>query len=731
VEYTGEAAGEAARKMVQDKGYSIRDDGGGRTVRFRVPQMDCSEEVSAIRKKTAGLPGVVGMEFYLVGREVRFTLKGGGTSAADLEGAIRGLGMTPILLDGGGEPADGSFSRRLLITTSASAVFIVLGFVFAGVPSFKGLSAPFYLAAVLAGGFEIFLRAIHSARNLNMDMNVLMSVAVAGAVFLNDLPEASTVVFLFAAARYLESRTMDRARMAVKELMKSAPERARVERGGQTVDVPSRDVAVGEVIVIFPGERIPLDGTVMEGESGVDQSPVTGESMPVHKGEGDGVFGGSINQEGALKVRVERIFSHSFVARIVEMVEEAQASRAPSQNFIDRFSRIYTPAVIAMAALVTLVPVLAWGADPARMFYRSMVLLLISCPCALVISTPVSVISGLTRAAKDGLLIKGGLHLENLATLDTLAIDKTGTLTVGRPQVKEVIGFNGIDSREVLRIAAGVESASTHPIAGAVLKKAREEGVPVPAGSRLGSIPGKGAGGVIDGVEYFVGRHSHLCENGICSGDAHERIISLESQGHTVAVVGKGGQVIGLISLADTIREGAAESLKGCREEGIKEIVMLTGDNPQTARAIAGSLGIDFRSELMPGGKVEFIRELTEKGRKTGMVGDGINDAPALSAATVGMAMGAAGTDAALEVADVALMADDLSRIPYALALSRKTLGVIKQNIALALGIKLVFLVMAFLGLATLWMAVFADMGASMLVILNGLRLLGFRYGGR
>jgi len=568
---------------------------------------------------------------------------------------------------------------------------------------------------------------MHAARSLALDINVLMLVAVCGAMVLGQWSEGASVVFLFALAQLLEARAMERARASIRALMDLAPAEALVNdpsQPGSPRRVAVDDIRVGDVVIVRPGEKIPLDGRVVSGSSHVNQAPVTGESLPAEKSAGDEVFAGTINGRGGLDVRVERIRADSTLARIVDLVERAQSQRAPSQTFVERFARVYTPAVLALAALVALGPPLAAGAPWDVWIYRALVLLVISCPCALVISTPVSVVSALAAAARKGVLIKGGARLERLAQVRAVAFDKTGTLTTGRLRVVDVTPLDGVAAPRLLQLAASLEQRSEHPIGAAIVARAREEGVALTAVEGFQSLPGLGAEAIVDGSPLLLGSHRLFEERGLCTEALHARIAAAAADGRTTVIVG-GTAPLGLISVADTPRAAARDALQLLRAQGVAHVALLTGDHEPAARALAASIGVDeVRAGLLPADKVDAVHAIRARHGALAMVGDGINDAPALAAADVGIAMGAAGTDAALETADVALMADELLKIPYALRLSRATARNIRANIAFSIGLKAAFLVMAVLGIATLWMAVVADMGASLIVIANALRLL-------
>lgn len=486
---------------------------------------------------------------------------------------------------------------------------------------------------------------------------------------------------------------------------------------------------LGATVIVRPGERIPLDGEVTKGESTVNQAPITGESMPVAKTTGDEVYAGTINQEGALEVRSTKASADTTLARIIHMVESAQSRRARSEQWVDRFAVYYTPFMMFVAIAIAVVPPLAFAASWAEWVYRGLVILVIACPCALVISTPVSIVSALTASARAGVLIKGGVYLEAAGRLKALALDKTGTLTQGRPEVQRIVPLNGHTEQDILERAAGLEANSEHPLARAIVRKARDADIQPAAAEGFQAIRGKGAEATIGGRAFWIGSHRFMHEKGQETDEVHSRAMELEDAGHTVIAIGNETHVCGLVSIADSLRDGVPQVVDAIRRAGVKTVVMLTGDNEGTARAIAAEAGLDeFRCELLPEDKVEAVGRLVREHKHVAMVGDGINDAPAMAAATFGIAMGAMGTDAALETADVALMSDDLSKLPWLIRHSRRTLSIIKQNISFALGLKLLFIVLTLLGLASLWMAIAADTGATLLVVFNSLRLLRIRH---
>jgi Cd2+/Zn2+-exporting ATPase len=560
-------------------------------------------------------------------------------------------------------------------------------------------------------------------------MNVLMAAATIGGAAIGEWAEAASVVVLFAAGNALQVYAIDRTRGAVRALSRLAPDEVLVKEAASERAVPVRAVAVGEVVVVRPGERVALDGVVIEGASAVDESPVTGESVAVEKAVGDGVFSGTLNGQGALLVRVQKAASDSTLQRIVRMVEEAQAKKAPAEQFVDRFSRVYTPIVVAVAVVLAVVPPLL-GASFGEWFYRALALLIIACPCALVISTPVTVVSGIGAASRRGILVKGGAALEAAGRLKALAFDKTGTLTEGRPVVSRVVPLDARDETEVLVLAAALERRSEHPLAHAILTAAvgpSEDADVLPSVTDFRSVSGRGAEGVVLGNRYLIGSPRFFAERGADLDEANAALEEVERAGETPVILGSEGVILAVFGLADAVRPEARSTVEALRETGVKELVMLTGDAEAPARRIAETLGIGYRARLLPEQKVEAVRELVEKHGSAGMVGDGVNDAPALAASSVGFAMGAAGTDVALETADVALMRDDLPKLAEAAGLSRSAERVIKQNVAVSIAIKGLFVLLAPFGLVTLWLAVLADMGTSIAVTLNGLRLFRAR----
>ena len=580
-----------------------------------------------------------------------------------------------------------------------------------------------FVAACLIGVAPIAVRAFNATRaGIPFTIEALMSIAAVGALFIGAAEEAALVVFLFAVGEVLEGVAADRARASIRALADLVPKSALVEQDGGTHTVDAATLAIGQIILARPGDRIAADGEIVAGISGIDESPVTGESVPRTKGPGDMVFAGSVNAEAALRIRVTKAAQNNTISRIIALVEEAETARAPTERFIDRFSRIYMPAIVALAVLVALVPPLVVGADWGTWIYRALALLLIGCPCALVISVPASIASALSAGAKRGLLMKGGAVIEAAAKTTRVAFDKTGTLTAGHPVVTDVVALAGAEA-EILGIAAGIESGSSHPLAQAILQKAKAAGVPPLPARDAKAIVGKGVEAVIGEDKAWVASPRFASDLGALSAEAMGRAVALEEQGKTVVAVFRANLGLGLIAMRDEARTDAAEGIRQLTALGVAS-VMLTGDNPRTAAAIAGALGLDYRAELMPQDKVSAIKTMAAQGGVM-MVGDGINDAPALASASVGVAMGS-GTDVALETADAAILRNRVTDVAAQIRLARATMANIRQNVTLALGLKAVFLVTTVLGMTGLWIAILADTGATVLVTLNALRLLGY-----
>ena len=697
---------------------------------LRVTGMDCADEVEALEQVFRPIKGV---------REVRVNLVGGKVTLShdesvtpeQLIGAVASTGMKAAP-EGGEAEADVEGAKRMRqISVAVSGAFTGFGLLMQWMKLGPALATNIVFGiAIAAGGWFIAPKAWRAVRRFALDMNVLMTVAVAGAMAIGEFSEGAAVTFLFALSELLEAFSLARARKAVQALMQLTPETALLKDGADFREVPVADVAVGATIAVKSGSRVPLDGVVTVGESAINQAPITGESMPVEKKPGDTVFAGTINGAGSLEIQTTKAHTDTTIAKIIHLVEEAQSQKAPSQRFVDVFARYYTPSVMVAALLVMLVPPLLFGGAWLAWFYRGLVLLVIACPCALVISTPVSVVSGLTAMARRGVLIKGGAVLEAIGKLRALAVDKTGTITEGKPRVTKVVAVKGTDE-EITRIAAGIDTHSEHPLALAVVAYATEKKVLFERSEDYQSLSGRGAEGTIAGHRYFVGNHRFAHELGVCTPEIEQRLAEIEAEALSVVVVGHKphadckGEVLGILAVGDTIRPHAAAALRAIHAAGVEKVVMLSGDNQRTADAIAKQAGIDeAHGDLLPDDKIARVRALTEQFKYVGMIGDGVNDAPAMAAASIGIAMGQAGTDTAIETADVALMQDDLGKVAEAIALGRRTVGIIQFNIGFALALKAIFLVLALLGHASLWLAILADTGATLLVIANALRLL-------
>ncbi len=718
---------------------------------FHIAGLCCASEEQLIRNRLKPIREIEQLDFDLMSRELRVSHRL--ESDASILGALESLGLGARRAASAADSASREDARpastlpQVLVGVSGVAALASEAVAWAGHNERSWPVVALALLSIAAGGRATLRKGLVALRTLTLNINFLMALAVAGAIFIGQWPEAAMVTFLFGVAEMVEAASMDRARHAIRGLLEMAPDTATVQdEAGQWRGVRAEEVRVGFRVRVRPGERIPLDGTVREGSSTVNQAPITGESLPVEKQAGDGVFAGSVNERGSFEFEVTARAGDSTLARIARAVQEAQAQQAPTQRFIDRFARFYTPAVVLLALGVAVAPPLLLGAAFAPWLYKALVLLVIACPCALVISTPVTVVSGLAAAARRGILVKGGVHLEAGRKLRVIALDKTGTLTHGKPQVTDVVPLGDRSQSQVLQLAASLEAHSEHPVASAIA--ARWTGATAQAtasspliqlgtvgSARAGamlfvsefeSLTGRGVRGTVGGEKYLLGNGRMARASGVLEPHAQGILDRLEADGKTAVVLATEREALGILAVADTLRETSREAVRELHALGVRT-VMLSGDNAATARAIAAEVGIeDARGELLPEDKMAALQVLVAEHGGVGMVGDGINDAPALALATVGFAMGAAGSDTAIETADVALMEDDLRKLPLFIRLSRATGRVLAQNIALAVGIKVVFFALALTGHATLWMAVFADMGASLLVVFNGLRLLRF-----
>ncbi|MBW7835362.1 MAG: heavy metal translocating P-type ATPase [Sphingomonadales bacterium] len=714
---------------------------------FKVQGLDCAEEVAVLHRELGPLVGGAdNLAFDVLNGRMTVLAEAPPVSPDEIRRAVRRTGMTATEWRADEKSAGDESDRRRrqhIWFTSLSGLFVVVGFVIhiwlAGgfieairlLAGHDGKAVPLpemvaYAFAIAFGIRFVIIKAWYAARGLRPDMNLLMTIAVAGAIVIGEWFEAATVAFLFALSLTLESWSVGRARRAIAALVDLAPPMVRLLRAdGSEADVPVAEIKPGDRFIVPAGERIGLDGRVVAGTSAINQAPITGESVPVEKAEGADVYAGTINGDGTLTVEATKAAEDTTLARIIRMVEETHARRAPSEQWVERFARVYTPAVMALALLVLLVPPLAFGGAWDDWFYRALVLLVIACPCALVISTPVSIVSALASAARAGVLVKGGAYIELPARLKAIAMDKTGTITRGEPVVAEVVPLGSHTEAELIARAAALEARSTHPLARAILQYAVQREIARVPATDLQVLKGKGLTGIFDGESFWLGSHRYVVERGQDTPEIAKRAEALEADGKTVIALGNARHVFGLIAVADTVRPEAREIIQQLHAAGIEHVVMLTGDNRVTANAIARDLGIDeVHAELLPENKVKKIEELIARYGTVAMVGDGVNDAPALARANLGIAMGAIGSDAAIETADIALMTDDISKLPWLVHHAKQTLAIIRQNIIFSLGVKVVFVVLTFAGFATLWGAIAADIGASLLVVANALRLL-------
>lgn len=703
-------------------------------IELRIKGMDCPSCAMNVENAVRKLKGIAEINVDFIVGKAAIKYDPSLTNTPEIRGAIEKAGYTA--LEDGKDDHEVSCSscatdifeeklplwkQRNIRIIVLSSVLLVLGLSIEYVTGSTALSHILFLFIGVISGYSIAKKGISSLLKKRLDMNFLMTIAAVGAFSIGYGEEGASVLYLFFIAEFLEDYAGERARKSIGALVKLAPESAVVIRDGTEVNVHVHDVNINDITVVRPGEKIPLDGIVISGESNVNQAAITGESMPVHKEIGDPVYAGTLNEHGYLEIRVAKRSEDTVISKIVKLVEEAERKKSPTEKFVDKFARYYTPAVIFLAAGVATVPSLVFGQPFGEWLYKALVLLVISCPCALAISTPVSMISAITGAARNGVLIKGGNYIEEMAKAKVFVFDKTGTLTEGRPVVTDVLEVNNYSANEILEIAASIESLSEHPLARAVVAKAESGSMSLKSASEFKAIPGKGVRGNVNGNKYYIG--SPAMFSGLSIPFPEVKVRELEEEGKTAILLGN-RECMGIIAIMDKIRDTAPETIIMLKKMGMR-VVMLTGDNERIAKAIANKLGIDeYHAGLLPEDKVRIIEELDQKYGKVVMVGDGVNDAPALAKSSVGIAMGAIGSDVALETADIALMHDDISKLPYLLKLSKKTLGIVKENIFISIAIKGSFAVLAFPGIVTLWMAVaFGDMGLSLLVIVNAMRL--------
>ncbi|RCW48444.1 heavy metal translocating P-type ATPase [Paenibacillus prosopidis] len=700
---------------------SAADHSEGLTSEFNVQGMDCSSCALTIEKHLKSVPFVKTVS-------VNFS-----TGKAKIEH----VGDTELIIkevNKAGYKASLASNKRLHQQEDRSGInllilsgtLLLLGFVgtLTDLNPNPVLLTVLYALSIIVGGYKPAKSAFFAVKSGSMDMNVLMTAAVIGAAAIGEWLEGATVVWLFALGNALQTRSIEKTRNSIRNLIDLAPPEAWVKSGNDLVKRPVEEISVGQLIFVKPGDKIPLDGEVLKGESSVNQAPITGESIPVDKQTGDQVYAGTINEHGMLEIKVTKLVGDTTISKIIHLVEEAQEQKAPMQAFVDKFARVYTPIVFAFAIAVMLLPPLFGSGEWGEWFYKGLELLVVACPCALVISTPVAIVSAIGNAAKNGVLIKGGAFLEVAGAVNAIAFDKTGTLTEGKPKVTEVIPLLATE-HDVLSIARTLEEFSSHPIAKAISRYAVERGVPSLNGEHFRNIVGKGIQATIGDTVYFAGNLKLFQELKSDLRELEPRAASLQQEGNTIVIIGTKEQLIGIIAVADTVRESAVTALNSLKQTGITQVVMLTGDNQGTAKKVAAQTGVTrYYAELLPEDKVAAIHKLQQEGYIIAMVGDGINDAPALAAADLGIAMGGVGTDTAMETADIVLMADNLEKLPFTAKLSRSALRIIKQNIWFSIVIKLLAISLIFPDVLTLWIAVLSDTGAALLVILNSMRLL-------
>ena len=689
--------------------------------------MDCSDCVTVIEHGLGRMDGVLAVNVNYAAQNLRVEYDKQKIDRFAIEKRVRSLGYEI--------PVEGLRSwykenREILFSLIAGLLLLVgwLGQTFWGFPVLT--ANVLYIAAYVFGGWDISQHAWHAVKEKHFDTDLLMVMAALGAAFLGEFAEGALLLFLFSLGHGLEERALDRARAAVRALADLAPKTALVRRDGKEQELPVESLRLDDVVIVRPGVRIPVDGVILDGSSGVDQSSVTGESLPVDKVPGDNVFASSVNGEGALEVKVTRLAKDSTLARVMKMVEEAQAQKSPTQQTVEKFERVFVPAVLILTALIIIVPPLI-GFPFRESFLRAMTLLVAASPCALALGTPATILAGVAQAARNGVLVKGGAHLENLGRLKAIAFDKTGTVTHGQPEVTDIVAFqeSGWKEADLLSLAAGAESRSAHPLAQAVVRAAQTKGVPVSPVDEVESLTGRGLRAISNGKTIWIGNRKLMDENVVTlSAEGLEKALAVQEAGKSLMWIAEGQTAIGLIALADTLRREAAPTMKALKETGVAHTIMLTGDNARSASAIAAEVGVtDIRADLMPEDKLTIIRELVNEYGQVAMIGDGVNDAPALANATVGIAMGGAGTDVALETADVALMGDDLSKLPFAVGLGRATRAIIVQNLFISLGVIALLIVTSLTGIVSIGIAIIFHEGSTLVVVANALRLLGYK----
>ncbi|MCZ0701598.1 Cd2+/Zn2+-exporting ATPase [Natronobacillus azotifigens] len=699
---------------------------------YRVQGFSCANCAGKFEKNVRNLSGVKNAKVNFGASKISIT---GHASLEDLEkaGAFENLKLTPEKPRGSSSQKKEKSEEKVPLLKKYSMLLYAVMLLFFGFLSFfvngeENLVTIFlFLTSMQVGGYSLFFVGFKNLLRFDFDMKTLMTVAVIGGAIIGEWAEVAVVVILFAISEEMERFSMDQARNSIRSLMNIAPNEALVRRNGQEANIPVDDIVVGDIMIVKPGQKIAMDGIVVNGNTAVNQASITGESVPVEKTTQDEVFAGTLNGEGLIEVEITKLVEDTTIAKIIHLVEEAQGERAPAQAFIDKFAKYYTPAIIIIALVVAILPPLFFEVEWSSWVYQGLAVLVVGCPCALVISTPISIVSAIGNAAKQGVLIKGGIYLEEMGTLKAIAFDKTGTLTKGVPTVTDYELINdSVDEKEILSIITALENRSQHRLASAIVKKAEVENVDYESleVKDFSAITGKGVQGVINNSTYFIG-NPKLFESLSLEEEIIDKVAVFQKQGKTTMLVGTEKEMLAIIAVADEVRDSSKEVIEKLHKAGIKETIMLTGDNQSTANAIGSLVGVTkVQAELMPENKLHFMKRLRASHGKVAMVGDGVNDAPALAAATVGIAMGGAGTDTALETADVALMADDLRKLPFAIKLSRKALNVIKANITFSIGIKLIALLLVIPGWLTLWIAILSDMGATIIVALNSMRLM-------
>ena len=691
-----------------------------------VEGMDCSDCVTVLEHSLGRMDGVLAVNVNYATQIMRVEFDKRALDRPAIEKRIRSLGYEI--------PAEGLRSwykenREILFSLTTGLLILLgwLGQIFLGLPVLAATAL--YIAAYVLGGWDISQHAWHALKEKHFDTDLLMVAAALGAAALGEFAEGALLLFLFSLGHAMEERALDRARAAVRALADLTPKTALARRNGSEIEVPVDALQLEDVVIVRPGVRIPVDGDVLSGQSAVDQAPVTGESVPMDKAPGDKVFAGTVNGEGALDVKVTKLAKDSTLMRVMKMVEEAQTQKSPTQQTVEKFERVFVPAVLIVTALVITVPPL-FGVPFRESFLRAMTLLVAASPCALALGTPASILAGVAQAARNGVLVKGGVHLENLGRIKIIAFDKTGTITHGQPEVTDVVVFNQSMSKdELLSISGALENRSGHPLAQAVVRAAKKTGIALPIIGDVESLTGRGLQSTLNSQSVLIGNRKLMAESNVTiPADAQQQIETLQADGKTIMMIAVGGGLVGVIAVADTLRPDASSTIAALKRFGVQETILLTGDNPRVGQAIAKQVGIaNVRAELMPEDKLSVIRELNKSYGITAMVGDGVNDAPALANATVGIAMGGAGTDVALETADVALMGDDLSKLPFAVGLGRATRAIIQQNLFISLGVITVLVIASLTGLAGIGVAIFFHEGSTLVVVANALRLLGYR----